>query len=779
MAERLLDGLESARSDALRARITELTQHRSDVEVAIQDLCDRADVLGERGTLSSLDELLRLERDPVCIDRIEQAQSDLASLLASKRRPALRGEARVGESSPTSGAGTTSSASQSESRSMALAALVEARASQVRGEWKTALALAAIAEQEATTQADARLVRQSTLSSARVAAAECLTRAKDVERASGSAAARDLLQQELTRFPVAEEFDSLRFELGLMTDRAAEKNRAPAAPRVVHTGTGPAAPGMPLSANSASECAAIAMARAEQGEFALARDAWAEAGRRQQDSPWREKCEANAHECDARLALREELADFARLDEATALLMGGGGEGRAAPMFEALPLSEIATAIERARVSSKARLGWWVESVQRGNAAEVSAALAELGLALERREIDANHASHLVAKAKGESTAGGWVFQGGRWLEGAVAKSEADAAALAARAAKHAQLVGEFRRATAFERDNLLVQVRAEGDVELATRALSMRWQDDWDKLARHPNLRQLAALADERRALDSARAKALTLIFDEERYFYPYNPPECPPQKAAGYAAVQREVNELVGAVHDIWTGSKRVKVGDGLRQQLSSMSWTFSRAQEDGIDLPKPAEEFRFALALGDEAEVGLAQFAWDRNEREALTESQRIDARNERLWSALGRAKPADDVPNSSEQEQVRVTNEYRRMLGRRALAWNPKLEAAAQGHSDHMANTGDFSHFEKGDETRRTPFDRMKLAGYPLGISENLSMGRSDPKSAHEGWTQSSGHHRNLLMRDHREMASAIASNYWTQNFGVDSAFQADL
>jgi uncharacterized protein YkwD len=50
---------------------------------------------------------------------------------------------------------------------------------------------------------------------------------------------------------------------------------------------------------------------------------------------------------------------------------------------------------------------------------------------------------------------------------------------------------------------------------------------------------------------------------------------------------------------------------------------------------------------------------------------------------------------------------------------------------------------------------------------------------DPQAAHDGWLRSSGHHRNILMPGHREMASASASNYWTQNFGADTAFQREL
>jgi uncharacterized protein YkwD len=153
----------------------------------------------------------------------------------------------------------------------------------------------------------------------------------------------------------------------------------------------------------------------------------------------------------------------------------------------------------------------------------------------------------------------------------------------------------------------------------------------------------------------------------------------------------------------------------------------------------------------------------------------------AYNESHWTALDSDKEVDAAlfPNVAEREQVRITNRYRMLMGRRAVAWNPRVQVAAQGHSEYMANTGDFGHFEQGDPKRHSPFDRMKLAGYPKGASENCAMIGGDPQGAHDGWLHSSGHHRNILMSGHREMASASASNYWTQNFGSDTAFQKEL
>ncbi|MEO6709827.1 MAG: CAP domain-containing protein, partial [Planctomycetota bacterium] len=526
---------------------------------------------------------------------------------------------------------------------------------------------------------------------------------------------------------------------------------------------------------------ALAQWRTTAGDLAGARDAWLEAARRHESASMKAEDERRARELDLRMALREELADFSRVDEATARILQAhaSADDSQPARFESIPLAQLAGLVARAHVSRKAQLGWLIESIVRGDAREREIALPGLGACVQRGEIDALHASGLVARAKGAVGDGGWEFRGGAWVEGSLAKLDAAREADSVRNTRYAALIGDFRRANAAERDVLLEQIRAVADPELTSEALSKRWKDDWDRLEKNPNLRQLAAIAEERRALDAAREKALGLIFDEERYFYPYNPPECPPEKVSKYAAVQREVDELVTAVRVIWERSKRVRIGDALRQQLEAADWTAARAEEAGVEIEPVAAAWRFALALPDTADVGLTDFAWDEQERAKLVESQRIEARNERMWVALDRAKPGDDVPNSDEQNQVRITNAYRLMLGRRALAWNPRIETAAQGHSDHMANTGDFSHFEKGDPKRATPFDRMRLAGYKDGVSENICMGQGDPKSAHEGWTHSSGHHRNLLMRDHREMASAIASSYWTQNFGMDASFLTDL
>ncbi|MHC4847708.1 MAG: CAP domain-containing protein [Planctomycetota bacterium] len=82
---------------------------------------------------------------------------------------------------------------------------------------------------------------------------------------------------------------------------------------------------------------------------------------------------------------------------------------------------------------------------------------------------------------------------------------------------------------------------------------------------------------------------------------------------------------------------------------------------------------------------------------------------------------------------------------------------------------MSRRGYFGHFST-TPGRRTPYDRMRLAGYQYGASENCVMGTSDPKSAHERWCHSSGHHRNLLTAAWTEMGTGHYGSLMTQNFG---------
>src|SRR5690606_4442556 len=116
----------------------------------------------------------------------------------------------------------------------------------------------------------------------------------------------------------------------------------------------------------------------------------------------------------------------------------------------------------------------------------------------------------------------------------------------------------------------------------------------------------------------------------------------------------------------------------------------------------------------------------------------------------------------------QALLTITNEYRMMFGHRPLAAVKTACEGSQGHADEMSRLGYFSHMSPVTG-RRTPHDRMRLAGYMFGVSENIAM-TSGALGAHNAWCTSSGHHRNLLMPSHREIGIGANGRYWVQNFG---------
>jgi len=769
-----LGELSGPSAQELRGRIEVLRRHRGELEAQVERIFAEAPERGPNWGRVELQQLLLAQTDPVCVARVEQAQSDLPEFLIERRASHPRA------SGAAAGGALTEAGATSPQREWAGdSALGRARAAQRERRWADAQAEVARAQQDPAQAEDARLAEIAIRSATRVDAESVLSKVKEIERREGATAAANSLRAELARFPAGAQSQSLRFEAQLLEARV----RRPGTASANGSGRRPAADPHPLSlAESADDCADLARSCEHAGDLIGARSAWLEAGRRRDEFLWRQACDARARELDYRVAMRQELADFAKVDESTARALGeqrAVGESSALPDLAAIELLQVLQLLEHASASNKARMGWTVEAIERGGQRERELALAQLGLALQRGEIDAVRASGLVARAKGELSDGGWDFRDGRWIAARAAREAGAAAAASERAAAIAKRVGQFVRSEIRERDRLFALWIEEGDPELVAASLCARAEETWQRIERVPALRQLAGLAEERRSLDAARSKALALIFDEVRYFYPYNPPACPPEKAAKYPAVQREVDVLVGEVRKLWEGARRVKPGSALRELLEDLRWTIAKAGEWHVELPDLPAESAYLLALPAGEELGLREFAWNASERHSLEQWDRIEARNERLWRELEGAKPGDALADHGEREQVRVTNAYRRLLGRGALAWNPKLQAAAQGHSDYMANSGNFGHFEEGDPARRTPMDRMSLVGYTLGAGENCSMGRGDPRSAHEGWCQSSGHHRNLLADGHREMASAIASSYWTQNFGVDSSFSADL
>lgn len=293
--------------------------------------------------------------------------------------------------------------------------------------------------------------------------------------------------------------------------------------------------------------------------------------------------------------------------------------------------------------------------------------------------------------------------------------------------------------------------------------------------LLKQPEWKALDGLDRVRAELEQARQHALELIFDEVKYFYPYNPPAVPPDIAKLYPEVQREVDDRVAKVRAIW-GDEHGEAPKGISlspqfQKLVKMI----QGERPLLALCDPERRFdEPSAARLDLLPVGvdsltIREVALDYSERARLDQDREVLALNLKITTS----------GTPQEVEQIRITNEYRRMMGRRVLALNDKLMRSSRGHSDWMSRTGKFGHDNDEDPALATPFLRMRAQGYVGGGGENCALNGGGPRGAHEGWKHSSGHHRNLLWESHTEMGVGAAGNYWTQNFGGGTEYAGNL
>lgn len=105
---------------------------------------------------------------------------------------------------------------------------------------------------------------------------------------------------------------------------------------------------------------------------------------------------------------------------------------------------------------------------------------------------------------------------------------------------------------------------------------------------------------------------------------------------------------------------------------------------------------------------------------------------------------------------------------------AIAWSCKLEQAAQGHSQDMAENDFFDH--TGSDGLSSG-NRVTNAGYSWsGVSENIAAGQKTLSQVITGWLNSPGHCSNIMAAWPTELGAsrvnsttATYSTYWTQNF----------
>lgn len=131
------------------------------------------------------------------------------------------------------------------------------------------------------------------------------------------------------------------------------------------------------------------------------------------------------------------------------------------------------------------------------------------------------------------------------------------------------------------------------------------------------------------------------------------------------------------------------------------------------------------------------------------------------------------PSPSEPNATYRQQVLdLTNQQRSKVGCPALRMDSRLQQAAQGHSQDMADKDYFAH---NDPDGTTPWDRAKSAGYPDPSAENIAMGYPTPAKVMDAWMNSPGHRANILSCDSHDLGVGYVVDpnrgaIWTQLFG---------
>ena len=524
------------------------------------------------------------------------------------------------------------------------------------------------------------------------------------------------------------------------------------------------------------------------GRLSEAQGAWIELAALLPAGAEREESGDRARSVELRLQFRREVAEACstRRDTMREAGLVTANERELQTTAAVVPWTQadfefLTTVARTAKVSKPARMGLMHERIARGNPKDIRAGLADLGSLVQKGEFTPQDAWPLVARARGErAPERGYEWTGAKW------ERVEDVEALA-KAAELADLVTALRKAKPKARDEAFDKLAAAGPEGKAAALVALRERGEAaaEELEKRGTLEKLGRLADDVRELQERRDAALVLIFDEDRYFYPYNPPECPPERAKLYPAVQREIDEKVARVRELWDRDTTVKLPAEFRNALEELRWARRRGANNGgevgggVAFPKWLEWLD-----GGVDSVSLRTFALSAAQRDDIAHSRAVQRLNEARFARYLKDPKAGgyDDPLSklevAERDQVQITNDYRTMLGRRALVFEPRLQSSSQGHSDWMSLKGVLSH-DEDDPRRRTFGQRARLAGYEPATGENCSMGRPGAMDTHLGWTHSSGHHRNILAAGHTEMGSGVSGNYWTQNYGSGREHEREL
>lgn len=319
--------------------------------------------------------------------------------------------------------------------------------------------------------------------------------------------------------------------------------------------------------------------------------------------------------------------------------------------------------------------------------------------------------------------------------------------------------IAELSHDDAATRAAALDQLVLLGDVASGRliREIDVIQKDLQDRLANSKSFERIGQIRTRRELLDERRKTALELIFDSDAYPYPYRPGRGgTAQTLAQYQETQPRVTELTALVKEAWDDPAELPLPKDLPVLVTRLQELNVWRLEVGIE--EKAIEPEWLLALPKAGKLTVRNFAWSLDERDRIDRSLAVIAAN-----------AEQTVPTKGELDQINITNEYRFMYGRWALAVNDALTKASRGHCQDMSKLGFFAH-DSPVKGKETPSKRAVAEGYPTpAVGENIAI-NSGPEGAHNAWIRSPGHHRNILRERYRVMGPGNSGRYWCQLFG---------
>ncbi|KAJ8563934.1 hypothetical protein ON010_g7411 [Phytophthora cinnamomi] len=123
-------------------------------------------------------------------------------------------------------------------------------------------------------------------------------------------------------------------------------------------------------------------------------------------------------------------------------------------------------------------------------------------------------------------------------------------------------------------------------------------------------------------------------------------------------------------------------------------------------------------------------------------------------------------------------LNAVNAERASRGLPKLCRSKKLQWAAQGHSDDMAQRNYLGHTGSDGSTVESRIDDEGY--YWTDVAENVAAGQASVSSVMSSWMSSKHHRANILSRQYKMFgcgysyrASSKYDHYWTQDFAAGS------